>query len=149
MEGNALLKVRYIKEHYGYDCFADDSGLEVEVLNNAPGVYSARYSGIPHDAEANMNKLLQEMEGKANRKGRFRSVIALLLNGEEYLFDGIVNGQITKEKRGENGFGYDPVFIPDDYTQTFAELGDHIKNQISHRARAVAKLTAFLSTNSI
>ncbi|MCD7977975.1 MAG: non-canonical purine NTP diphosphatase [Tannerellaceae bacterium] len=149
MEGNALLKVRYIKEHYGYDCFADDSGLEVEVLNNTPGVYSARYSGIPHDAEANMNKLLQEMEGKANRKGRFRSVIALLLNGEEYLFDGIVNGQITKEKRGENGFGYDPVFIPDDYTQTFAELGDHIKNQISHRARAVAKLTAFLSTNSI
>ena len=120
LEGNALQKARYIKEHFGYDCFADDS-------------------------EANMNKLLHEMENKKNRKARFRTVIALILNGKEYLFEGIVNGTIINEKRGESGFGYDPIFVPDTYSQTFAEMGNDIKNQISHRAEAVKKLTAFLS----
>ena len=148
LEGNALLKARYIKEHYGYDCFADDTGLEVEALNNAPGVYSARYAGPGHDAQANMRKLLCEMEGKENRKARFRTVIALILDGKEYLFDGIINGVITAEKKGESGFGYDPIFMPDGYTQTFAELGDDIKNTISHRALAVHKLAEFLSSLS-
>ena len=145
MEGNALQKARYIKEHFGYDCFADDTGLEVETLNNAPGVYSARYAGPGHDAEANMNKLLSEMQGKENRKARFRTVIALILNGKEYLFDGIINGSIIEEKRGSTGFGYDPVFMPENYSQTFAELGDDIKNSISHRSLAVNKLISFLS----
>lgn len=148
LEGNALQKARYIKEHFGYDCFADDTGLEVEALDNAPGVYSARYAGPDHDAEANMKKLLSEMEGKENRKARFRTVIALIREGEEYLFDGQINGQIIQEKRGNAGFGYDPVFMPDTYTQTFAELGDNIKNGISHRALAVQKLVSFLSNLS-
>lgn len=145
LEGNALQKARYIKEHFGYDCFADDTGLEVEALHNAPGVYSARYAGPGHDSEANMNKLLHEMEGKENRKARFRTVIALILEGQEYLFEGVVNGTITKEKKGGSGFGYDPIFMPDTYAQTFAEMGNDIKNRISHRAEAVKKLTAFLS----
>ena len=145
LEGNALQKARYIQDKFGLDCFAYDTGLEVEVLDNAPGVYSARYAGIAHDSEANMKKLLTEMEGKVNRNARFRTVIALLLNGKEYLFDGIVKGVITSEKRGENGFGYDPIFIPEGYTQTFAELGNDIKNKISHRAKAVEKLDKFLS----
>lgn len=146
LEGNALIKARYIREHYGYDCFADDTGLEVEALGNAPGVYSARYAGPGHDAEANMRKLLQEMTGKENRKARFRTVIALVLDGEERLFDGIINGTITLEKRGDAGFGYDPIFLPDGYTQTFAELGNETKNQISHRALAVRGLADFLAT---
>ena len=145
LEGNALQKARYIKEHFGYDCFADDTGLEVEALHNAPGVYSARYAGPGHDSEANMNKLLHEMEGKENRKARFRTVIALILEGKEYLFEGVVNGTIIKEKKGGSGFGYDPIFMPDTYAQTFAEMGNDIKNRISHRAEAVKKLTAFLS----
>lgn len=148
LEGNALQKARYIKAHYGYDCFADDTGLEVEALNNAPGVYSARYAGPGHDAEANMRKLLHEMEGKSNRKARFRTVIALIWKGKEYLFDGVIDGTITEDKRGDSGFGYDPVFKPDLYTKTFAELGNDIKNKISHRALAVNKLAAFLSTLS-
>lgn len=148
LEGNALQKAEYIKEHYGFDCFADDTGLEVEALNNAPGVYSARYAGPGHDSEANMNKLLEEMNNIENRKARFRTVIALLLNGKQYVFEGIVNGEITKEKRGTTGFGYDPIFIPDNYTQTFAEMGNDIKNTISHRAEAVKKLNSFLSTLS-
>lgn len=148
LQGNALQKARYIKEHFGYDCFADDTGLEVEALNNAPGVYSARYAGPEHDSEANMKKLLSEMEGKENRKARFRTVIALIWEGKEYLFDGQIDGQIIHEKRGSAGFGYDPVFIPDTYSQTFAELGDDIKNEISHRARAVQKLVSFLSNIS-
>ena len=138
LEGNALQKARYIKKHFGYDCFADDTGLEVEALHNAPGVYSARYAGPGHDSEANM-------ENKENRKARFRTVIALILNGKEYLFEGIVNGTIINEKRGGSGFGYDPIFVPDTYSETFAEMGNDIKNQISHRAEAVKKLTAFLS----
>lgn len=148
LEGNALLKARYIKEHYGLDCFADDTGLEVEALDNAPGVYSARYAGPGHDAQANMRKLLRELEGIENRKSRFRTVIALLLNDKEYVFDGVINGIITPDKRGDSGFGYDPVFLPDNYTETFAELGDDIKNKISHRALAVHKLAEFLSTLS-
>lgn len=148
LEGNALQKARYIKEQYGYDCFADDTGLEVEALDNAPGVYSARYAGPGHDSEANMHKLLHEMEGKENRKARFRTVIALILEGREYLFEGVIQGVITTEKRGDSGFGYDPIFQPDGYLQTFAELGNDTKNQISHRAIAVQKLAAFLSTLS-
>ena len=147
LEGNALQKARYIKEHFGLDCFADDTGLEVEALHNAPGVFSARYAGPGHDSEANMNKLLQELQDKDNRKARFRTVIALILNGKEYLFEGIINGTITREKRGGSGFGYDPLFVPDNYSQTFAEMGNDIKNQISHRAQAVKKLTTFLSNN--
>lgn len=145
LEGNALQKAHYIQEKFGLNCFADDTGLEVEALNNAPGVYSARYAGPGHDSEANMKKLLHEMEGKENRKARFRTVIALVWNGKTYTFDGIVNGTITTTKRGENGFGYDPIFIPEGYEQTFAELGDNIKNQISHRAKAVEKLDEFLT----
>lgn len=145
LEGNALQKARYIKEKFGYDCFADDTGLEVEELNNAPGVYSARYAGTEHDSEANMNKLLHELAGKTNRKARFRTVMALILNEKEYLFEGIVKGCITENKRGSAGFGYDPLFIPDSYSQTFAELGENIKNKISHRAEATRKLSVFLS----
>lgn len=145
LEGNALQKAHYIQEKFGLNCFADDTGLEVEALNNAPGVYSARYAGPGHDSEANMKKLLYEMEGKENRKARFRTVIALVWNGKTYTFDGIVNGTITTTKRGENGFGYDPIFIPEGYEQTFAELGNDIKNQISHRAKAVEKLDEFLT----
>ena len=139
LEGNALLKARYIKEKFGFDCFADDTGLEVEVLNNAPGVYSARYAGVAHDSEANMQKLLDNMKGTDNRHARFRTVIALILNGKEYLFEGIVKGTIIEEKRGDQGFGYDPVFVPEGYDQTFAQLGSSVKNSISHRARAVIK----------
>lgn len=149
LEGNALQKARYIKDNFSYDCFADDTGLEVEALGNVPGVYSARYAGPGHDSEANMNKLLHEMEGKENRKARFRTVIALILDGKEYLFEGIVNGTIIEEKRGGSGFGYDPIFVPDTYSQTFAEMGNDIKNQISHRAEAVKKLTAFLSNYTL
>lgn len=145
LEGNALQKAHYIQEKFGLNCFADDTGLEVEALNNAPGVYSARYAGPGHDSEANMKKLLHEMEGKENRKARFRTVIALVWNGKTYTFDGIVNGTITTTKRGENGFGYDPIFIPEGYEQTFAELGNDIKNQISHRAKAIEKLDEFLT----
>lgn len=148
LEGNALLKARYVKEHFGYDCFADDTGLEVEALNNAPGVYSARYAGPNNDSEANMTKLLSEMKNIENRKARFRTSIVLLLDGKEYLFDGIIQGNIIKEKKGSAGFGYDPIFMPEGYTKTFAELGDDIKNSISHRALAVNKLVSFLSNLS-
>lgn len=145
LEGNARLKASFVYQNYGLNCFADDTGLEVEVLGGAPGVYSARYAGGEgHDSEANMRKLLAELEGKDNRKARFRTAISLILDGKEYLFEGIVNGEITTEKRGDSGFGYDPVFRPDGYEQTFAELGHEIKNQISHRARAVQKLCEFL-----
>lgn len=145
LEGNALQKAQYIQDKFGLDCFADDTGLEVEALDNAPGVYSARYAGPGHDSEANMQKLLQEMEGKTNRKARFRTVIALIIGDKQYCFSGIVNGTITTEKKGENGFGYDPMFIPEGYEQTFAELGDFVKNKISHRAKAVEQLDHFLA----
>lgn len=148
LEGNALQKAHYIKEHYGLDCFADDTGLEVEALGNAPGVYSARYAGPEHDARANMEKLIRELAGKENRQARFRTVIALLLDGKEYCFEGIINGTIIDEKRGDAGFGYDPIFIPSGYDQTFAEMGNDLKNTISHRALAVRELADFLSTLS-
>ncbi|MDD3036503.1 non-canonical purine NTP diphosphatase [Bacteroides sp.] len=145
LEGNALLKSSFVKENYGLDCFGDDTGLEVEALNGAPGVYSARYAGGEgHDSQANMLKLLHEMEGKENRKARFRTVISLILDGKEYFFEGVVKGEITREKHGDSGFGYDPIFQPEGYEQTFAELGNEIKNKISHRALAVQKLCEFL-----
>lgn len=144
LEGNARQKAMYIYENYGMDCFADDTGLEVVALNGAPGVYSARYAGDGHDSEANMQKLLHELEGKDNRKAQFRTAIYLIQEGKEYLFEGIVKGEIIQEKRGGAGFGYDPIFVPEGYEQTFAELGNDIKNTISHRARAVEKLCLFL-----
>ena len=149
LEGNARQKSRYVYEHYGLDCFADDTGLEVESLGGAPGVYSARYAnGQGHDSQANMNKLLKEMEEKNDRKAQFRTIISLIEKGEERQFEGIVKGQITREKRGESGFGYDPIFQPDGYETTFAELGSDIKNRISHRARAVAALCDSLRKNN-
>lgn len=143
--GNALQKAGYVKEHYGLDCFADDTGLEVKALDWAPGVYSARYAGN-HDSEANIRKLLAELDGKTDREARFRTVIALIYKGEEYLFEGVVNGHISTEKRGTDGFGYDPVFIPDGYDESFAQLGLEVKNTISHRARAVRQLVDFLNS---
>ncbi|KAA6343959.1 Nucleoside triphosphate pyrophosphohydrolase [termite gut metagenome] len=145
MEGNALLKARYIYDNYRLNCFADDTGLEVEALNNEPGVYSARYAGEEKDSQANMMKVQQKLEGKENRKARFRTVIALILNGKEHLFEGIVRGKIIKEKRGSSGFGYDPIFMPKGYDKTFAELGNDVKNAISHRAVAVNKLCEYLN----
>ena len=144
LEGNALQKARYVKDKFGYDCFADDTGLEVEALGGAPGVFSARYAGPGHDSEANMQKLLKELEGKTNRQAQFRTVVALLLEGREYTFEGIVRGTILTERRGTAGFGYDPVFVPEGYAETFAEMGSEEKNRISHRARAVQKLADFL-----
>ena len=144
LEGNARQKALYIYENYGMDCFADDTGLEVDALNGAPGVFSARYAGDGHDSEANMQKLLKELEGKENRKAQFRTAICLIIEGKEYLFEGIVKGKIIEEKRGGAGFGYDPIFVPEGHDQTFAELGNDIKNTISHRARAVEKLCKFL-----
>lgn len=145
LQGNAALKAQYIYENYGLDCFADDTGLEVEALNGAPGIYSARYAvGEGHDSEANMKKLLSEMQDKDNRKARFRTVICLIEGGKEHFFEGIVNGSIIRERRGGAGFGYDPVFIPDGYSETFAEMGNDEKNKISHRARAVQKLCEYL-----
>ena len=147
LEGNALLKARYIFDNYHLDCFADDTGLEVEALNGAPGVYSARYAGGEgHDAQANMLKLLHELEGKENRKAQFRTAISLILDGKEYLFEGVIKGEIIREKRGDSGFGYDPVFKPEGYERTFAELGNDVKNKISHRALAVQKLCEFLQS---
>ena len=143
-QGNALQKARYVKEHYGYDCFADDTGLEVKALDGAPGVHSARYAGN-HDSEANMTKLLQELEKKTDRSAQFRTVVALLLNGQEVLFEGIVKGKIATERHyGDGGFGYDPLFIPDGYTETFSQMTPENKNQISHRGRAVRKLADYL-----
>ena len=145
LEGNAIQKAEYIHRHYGLDCFADDTGLEVEALDGAPGVYSARYAGEGHDSEANMQKLLHNLEGKDNRKARFRTAICLIMDNEQHLFEGICRGEIIKEKRGGAGFGYDPIFVPEGYTKTFAELGNDIKNTISHRAKAVQMLCEFLN----
>lgn len=144
IEGNALQKARYVYEHTGLNCFADDTGLEVEVLNGAPGVYSARYAG-EHVSYADNNKLLlKNLAGYQNRKARFRTVIALILDGKEHLFEGRVEGTIATEPHGEGGFGYDPLFIPEGSQLTFAEMSPEAKNGISHRGRAVAKLVAFL-----
>ncbi len=145
LEGNAEIKARYVKEHYGYDCFADDTGLEVEALNGAPGVLSARYAGENHDSLANMNLLLSNMSDVNNRCARFRTVIALIENNEMIMFDGIVNGKITMSPQGDNGFGYDPVFMPDGYDVTFAMMDSETKNSISHRGRATSKLIEYLN----
>lgn len=142
--GNALIKARYIKEKYGYDCFADDSGLEIEALGGAPGVYSARFAGEGHNSEKNMDKVLSLMQGKSNRNARFYTVVALVTGEGEYTFEGEIKGEILDERRGEGGFGYDPIFRPENETLTFAEMGDDRKNAISHRARAVKKLAEFL-----
>jgi XTP/dITP diphosphohydrolase len=144
MEGNALQKANYVKDHFGYDCFADDTGLEVEALNGEPGVHSARYAGDTHDSDANIEKLLRALAGKQNRKARFRTVIALIINGQELFFEGVVNGHIIGERRGETGFGYDPVFIPEGFSKTFAESGMDLKNKISHRAMATRKFANWL-----
>ena len=150
LEENALQKARYISERYHISCFADDTGLEVEALEGAPGVHSARYAeGTDHDSEANMTKLLGELEGKENRQARFRTVIALIELGEDetenvHLFEGIVEGHISTERQGNEGFGYDPIFVPEGYEKSFAALGETIKNHISHRARAVKKLAEYL-----
>lgn len=144
LEGNALQKARFLYKRTGESCFADDTGLEVEALNGAPGVYSARYAGESKNSLDNMALLLKNMEGKQNRKARFRTVIALILDGKEYFFEGIVNGVITEQPRGTAGFGYDPLFVPDGYATTFAEMDSESKNAISHRGLAVEKLAAFL-----
>ena len=145
LEENARQKSSYIVEHYGQNCFADDTGLEVEALGGEPGVHSARYAeGTDHDSEANMRKLLANLEGKDNRKACFRTIISLIIDGKEYQFEGKVEGRIATEKHGTEGFGYDPIFIPEGYDKSFAELGEEIKNQISHRARAVKKLAEYL-----
>lgn len=148
---NALQKARYVKEHFGFDCFADDSGLQVEALGGEPGVYSARYAvkngrqvTAGNKDDANMDVLLEKLAGEENRKACFRTCIALIYEGETHFFDGTVEGCIIREKRGDGGFGYDPLFIPDGYDKTFAELGNEVKNGISHRARAVAQLAEFL-----
>lgn len=151
LEGNAMEKAKYIVERYNASCFADDTGLEVEALKGEPGVFSARYAGTvaEHGSEekrslANIEKLLANLKKNPNRKARFRTVIAYIDNGKSHLFEGIVNGHIIEEKRGTDGFGYDPVFVPDGFSQTFAEMPLSEKNKISHRARAFAKFIAFL-----
>jgi XTP/dITP diphosphohydrolase len=145
LDGNASQKSHYLHDRVGKNCFADDTGLEVEALNGGPGVHSARYATDGHDFAANNRLLLKNMEGKDNRKARFRTVISLILDGEEYLFEGIVEGRIAESEAGCGGFGYDPLFIPDGYDCTFAEMSAEEKNAISHRGRAVQKLVAFLT----
>jgi XTP/dITP diphosphohydrolase len=151
LEGNALQKVRYVHERYKVNCFADDTGLEVEALKGAPGVYTARFGqlngyGESHDAEANIACLLNKLQGEQNRKAQFRTAIALILNGEEHLFEGIVKGEILTSKSGEAGFGYDPVFAPEGHKESFAQMSATEKNAISHRGRAMQKLEQFLNS---
>ena len=146
IEGNALQKARYVYGRTGKDCFADDTGLEVDVLGGEPGVRSARYATDGHDFEANVKLLLERMRGKENRKARFRTVVALIRDGREYTFEGIVEGNITDHPTGEGGFGYDPVFVPEGYAESFAEMSPEQKNSISHRGRAISKLVAFLNS---
>ncbi|MEZ7499735.1 non-canonical purine NTP diphosphatase [Flavobacterium sp. Arc3] len=144
IEGNAILKANYVTEKYGYDCFADDTGLEVEALNGDPGVFSARYAGEQRSSEDNMDKLLLALSNNPNRNAHFKTVIALNVNGGQHLFTGIAEGHITITKAGSEGFGYDPIFQPEEYLQTFAELSSAIKNQISHRGKATQLLISFL-----
>lgn len=145
IEGNALLKANYVTEKYGLPCFADDTGLEIEALNGAPGVYSARYAGEDKNAEKNMNLVLEKMQNEPNRKAQFKTVIALNINDQQYLFTGIITGEIRKEKTGANGFGYDPIFEPENIGKTFAEMTLEEKNKLSHRGRAVNQLVEFLA----
>lgn len=145
LEGNALLKARYVKEKYGYDCFSEDTGLEVRALGGAPGVHTARYAGESRDADDNMNFLLQNLADQTDRTAQFRTVIALIQDGKETLLEGICKGKIALYKQGDKGFGYDPIFIPEGYEQSFAELGDEVKNRISHRALATEKFLLVVS----
>ena len=144
LEANAFQKARYVKEHYGVDCFADDTGLEVDALGGAPGVYSGRFAGEPRSDERNISLLLEKMKGQTNRAARFKTVIALILNGKEYAFVGEAQGEILEERIGTGGFGYDPVFRPNGFAKTFAELSMEEKNAISHRGKAVKALADFL-----
>ena len=146
IEGNAIQKAQYLKDHYGYDCFADDTGLEVDALNGEPGVYSARYGGAQRDANDNMNLLLENLKDQSNRNAQFKTVIALYLNGEIKTFTGICKGEITKKKQGEQGFGYDPIFKANGYTKTFAEITLEEKNSIGHRGKAVMGLVEYLES---
>ena len=148
IEGNAILKANYVTQNYGLPCFADDSGLEVEALDGAPGVYSARYAGEQKSDFDNIEKLLEQLKHSQNRKAQFKTVIVLNLNNEQHLFTGIIEGEITTAKRGTNGFGYDPVFVAENSSKTFAELTSEEKNKVSHRARAVEKLSNWLAINS-
>ena len=145
IEGNAIIKANFITQKYGVDCFADDTGLEVDALGGAPGVYSARYAGEHCSFDDNVNKLLNVLKTVENRKANFRTTIALNLDGKQYLFDGRVDGHIATKRRGVGGFGYDPIFIPEGFDQTFSELGEQTKNKISHRGRALQKLLAFIA----
>ena len=151
LEGNALIKARWINSKYGLDCFADDTGLEVKALGGAPGVMSARYAAIDnpdaqsHDSKANMRLLLKNMQGKSDRSARFRTAIALILNNKEYMFEGVVKGNIAAEPAGKDGFGYDPVFVPEGHTESFAQMSAEKKNSMSHRGQALASLIEFLS----
>jgi len=145
LEGNARLKADYITQKFGYNCFADDTGLEVEILKGKPGVYSARFAGKPSNSEKNMQKLLAKLENKSNRKAQFRTAVSLNLNEEKFLFEGICKGEILTKKQGEKGFGYDPIFKPENHTTSFAEMSSLEKNTISHRGIAIEKLVAFLS----
>ncbi len=145
---NALIKARFVSNKFNLNCFADDSGLEIEALNGEPGVFSARYAGIEKNDESNMNKVLSHLQFETNRNARFVTVIALLKDGVEYLFEGEIKGKITREKKGTNGFGYDPIFIPDGYEKTFAEFTKEEKNLISHRSIAVKKLLRFLNESN-
>ena len=149
LKENALQKARYIHDKYGLDCFADDTGLEIDALDGRPGVYSARYAGPQCNPEDNIQKVLQELKGKIKRTGRFRTVIALIFEGKEYFFQGVVEGEIMSEKRGEDGFGYDPIFLPMCYAYTFAQMSLAMKNKISHRAKAMGKLIEFLKSNEL
>ena len=148
LSANAFQKAHYIKENYNYDCFADDTGLEIYELNGAPGVYSARYAGPEKNADANMTKILNELKGKKNRKAKFRTAIALTHNNEEHLFEGEINGHISDVKQGNKGFGYDPIFIPENDIRSFAQMSMQEKGAISHRGRAVKKLVAYLNNLS-
>lgn len=146
IKGNAIQKAEFIKNHYGYDCFADDTGLEVDALNGEPGIYSARYAGEQRNADDNMNTLLNALKDSQNRSAHFKTVIALQINNQQHVFTGICEGEITNEKQGKNGFGYDPVFKPNGYQKTFAEMDLELKNTIGHRGKAVSQLIDFLNS---
>ena len=148
LEGNAILKANYITEKFGLNCFADDTGLEVEALNNEPGVYSARYAGEENNSEANMQKLLKNLKNETNKKAQFKTAIALNIDGKQFIFEGICKGQILTDKQGEEGFGYDPIFMPDGYKQSFAEMTLTEKGSISHRGRAINELITFLKNRN-
>ena len=149
LEGNASQKSHYILNHFSMDCFSDDTGLEIPALNNEPGVYSARYAGPAKNADDNMNLVLTKLKGKSDRSAQFRTVISLILDGKEHLFEGVVKGRIIEEKRGADGFGYDPIFVPEDQDKTFAELSMNEKNKMSHRARAFEKMIHFLKNDHL